>query len=413
MSERFFLVAIRWDQKKGGQMQAVSPGSLTLSTKTSMTIYNMHRMSQTDPNFSTISIVEEGTQYNVCSFFSGYGTSTSPDGFTGNYGKNIIGVAEKVICIFLPDYCVSDQYMDVLAKIASRSLLDAELIQDRIEKIGNYIQSSNLLKNAKELRELLDKDLDTALQLTDKERSLANEYEIRILRYLTFEQHQQIDNYEDEKSAAEIKKLRQRLKETYASMEEVNTRNKLLETYKTQKEQYIKKLEEELRKLGGNELDLQISKAEGNGNNHNHTQTNGITPDLGEIKFAASKDLVIENLKEINSSLEEQIRGISESMKELIEDLKRALIDKENKILQKEAFIEQLQKQVNSSQYDSIRGSMETEISENTSEILIQQYRTKIDTITKELERVKEVLTQKDKQVFELEMELEIEKSAK
>jgi len=188
----FSLACIIWDQKKGGVLGHASP-HINVSSANAMNLYNMHRVITTNPSFGSIKIrLDNGDQYSVCSFFTGFGMSTSPDGFTGNYGKNTIGVAERVICLFLPYECKPSDYDEALAKIASRLVLDVEKMNDRIDAIANLIKGSNKIEACEDINDIIDNNMDVTLNLTPEEKELAHTYQVKALHYLIVDQKEHI-----------------------------------------------------------------------------------------------------------------------------------------------------------------------------------------------------------------------------
>jgi hypothetical protein len=193
MGNNFSVACIIWDQKKGGVLGHASP-HINVSSAVAMNLYNMHRVITTKPSFGSIKIrLDNGDQYSVCSFFTGFGMSTSPDGFTGNYGKDTIGVAERVIALFLPYECKPSDYDEALAKIASRLVLDVEKLNERMDLISNLIKSSNRIEACEDINDIIDKQMDVALLLTPEEKELAHSYQIRALHYLIMDQKDHIN----------------------------------------------------------------------------------------------------------------------------------------------------------------------------------------------------------------------------
>ena len=186
MADKFLIAVIAWDQKEGGILEAVQP-KLRLTSKTTMNIYNMHRIRRTGPSYGAIRLkLNNGERYNVLTFFTGYGGSTSPDGFTGNYGCEF-GVAERVLAMFLPMDVKSSEYEEVIARLGSRIFLEEEGIEDRVKICGDLVKNSGSIKKADGIFKILESHLDRKLGLSTEDKCLAFEYESKALRYLVEE----------------------------------------------------------------------------------------------------------------------------------------------------------------------------------------------------------------------------------
>ncbi len=191
MANKIELVLIKWDQKLGGVQEGCFP-QIQLQSKDAMNIYNLHRSTSVFPGFASVRLsLENGQQYNVCRFLSGFG-GTSPDGFTGNYGKNIIGISEKVVGLFLPMDFKSADYWEILMRIASRVLVSPSDFSKRVEKIVRCIEKSNLFDKPEELLEYLSTKLDTEMGLNPADQRKALDLEVKGLHYLALDLKDQV-----------------------------------------------------------------------------------------------------------------------------------------------------------------------------------------------------------------------------
>ncbi len=188
----FAMALILWDQKLGGVLEAVQP-KMTISSKITMNIYNMHRIRQTDPRFGSIRLkLDNGENYSVLTFFTGYGASTSPDGFTGNYGSEF-GLAERVFAMMLPMNVKISDYEEIWGKICSRLLLDEDSIPDKMKIAYDLVKNSALLENPKELGKFLDKYIDQKLGLSPQDIAEARGYEVKTLHYIIQDKKEHIE----------------------------------------------------------------------------------------------------------------------------------------------------------------------------------------------------------------------------
>lgn len=320
--DKFYIVNIKWDQKKGGIFDCASPGKdFIIYTSQSMNIYQAHRMrfqyGNGYPNFASMKLKIKEDYYSICSFFSGFGT-THPDGFTGDYvaeGQNVIGVPERVICIFLPSTLDANSYIMILGKIASRLLMYPEMMETNTEKIGNLILESGYVEEYELLFDYLSDSIDSELNLSNIEISKANENEFRILRYLIKEQTDALNNSGDVKLLKEIHNLKKE--------------NKVLENRITLSNAKL---------IGKSNLTQQqsINTSSGNGfsdidamvnamNNPTSQNTSPVSAPATDDKYAMITSLSTENM-----TLKLELNGYKESMAGLVNDLKSALTDKIN-----------------------------------------------------------------------------------
>jgi len=315
----FQIAIIEWDQKLGGRMTYVAPDkSFSLTSGEAMNIYNMHRIRRTEPNFGTLSLrVSNGKKYRISSFFSGYGMSTSPDGFTGNYGQNIIGLAEKIVCLFLPNDINGEAYFNLLGLISSRLLLNAENLSFRVDAVAKILHNSQKLEKPNELLLYLQDErygLDSQLKLGKDEISQAYELEAKILHYLIKEQFNRIQELRFNAASSmgvidsspvlnEIQKYKNKISELEGVIKEKDTQIQLLEMYKKQKRQ----LEKQIRQLkAGSRGDFSMG-------------LDGSSPKIKE-------------LEEKNRVLEAELQGVKESTQGLLNDLRGIIQQKEQEI---------------------------------------------------------------------------------
>jgi hypothetical protein len=182
------LIVIKWDQKAGGMQEYTYP-RFTMRGQDCMNIYQMHRVSAGNkaaaiPNFGNLKVrADSGEYFNIVSFFSGFG-GTSPDGFTGNYGKETVGISEKVIGLLIPNDAKAQEYEEVLAKISARILIDIPNMDKRVQGIGALIEKSGLIKKPAELMTYLDSNMDRQLGLSKEDQITAFRNEAKALHYM-------------------------------------------------------------------------------------------------------------------------------------------------------------------------------------------------------------------------------------
>jgi hypothetical protein len=302
MNEKFAFVSILWDQKLGGVVEACSP-KITVSSAIAMNLYNMHRVTNVEPNFGRIMLkLEDGQQYNVCTFFTGYGMSTSPDGFTGNYasgGKNIVGVSEHVMCLFLPTEVKAEEYDEVLAKISSRAVLNIEELRKTVEKIGDIIKNSNAIMKKTDLYQYLEKNLDIQLGYSAIQTARANALEVKALHYMIVDKNQYIRELTinpaktayvtDQKKIADAKESKDQIQKLINQVTQLSVQKDTYESTTVQKDEEIETLKADYIKI-----------------------------------FGTLTDQIIQ--------LEEEIKGITESTQGLLGDLNNALAAKIQKV---------------------------------------------------------------------------------
>lgn len=324
----FQVAIIEWDQKLGGRLTYVAPDkSFTLTSGEAMNIYNMHRIRRTEPNFGTLSLrVSNGKRYRISSFFSGYGMSTSPDGFTGNYGQNIIGLAERIVCLILPQDKNGEAFFNPLALISARILLDADKVGLRVDQIAKYLIESQLLEKPDDLLVRMQDErfgLDSKLQLTQSEISKAFELEAKILHYLIKDQFKKIQELKFNAASSmgamdstpvldEIQKYKGKISELENVIKERDTQIQLLQTYKKQKIQ----MERELRQLKAG--------ASGAGSG----MGSGMSSGMGS---GADPNRVAE-LEEKNRQLESELKNVKDSTQSLLDDMRRIIMQKDQEI---------------------------------------------------------------------------------
>jgi hypothetical protein len=299
---------IKWDQKLGGVVEAVYP-NLRITPNSAMNIYNLHRMRQTGPSFGSIRLsLEGGEKFNVASFFSGFGY-TSPDGFTGTTGKNAIGIAEKVFCLFLPMDVKSQAYEEILARVSARMLTNINKISDRVKEIQKLIEMSALVKKPEELLEFLEKNLDRKLGIKGDELANANFYEVKALHYMVLDKREHIKELTinpaqtafciEEDKIAKANTNQQEIKDLIAKVQNVSSQKDITEAVSSQKDEMIEQLKMDYVKI-----------------------------------FGTLTDQIMQ--------LENEIKGISESTQAFVTDLNTALAQKIGKISELEEELQQL-----------------------------------------------------------------------
>ncbi|MBD3351375.1 MAG: hypothetical protein GF364_07800 [Candidatus Lokiarchaeota archaeon] len=310
--KEFALAVILWNQKLGGEVEAVSP-KIRITDNTAMNLYNMHRMTETKPSFGTIKLkLENGEQYNVVTFFTGYGASTSPDGYTGHYGKNIIGISEKVIALFLPYKMKSREYEETLAKIAARIVLDVSMITERVENLAKIIEKSQLIKKPNELYQYLEKYIDSTLGLSAAEASIAKSNEVKALHYLIQDKKEEIKELtinpaktayvSDQKKIAQATEQKQNIQKLIEQVTDLSMQKSLIEMKESEKEMRIEELKADYVKIFGTLTEqIQLLESEINGITES---TQGLVNDLNNA--LADKISQIQNLKEEIKTLKTQ-----------------------------------------------------------------------------------------------------------
>lgn len=312
MVDKFCLAVILWDQKLGGVLQRSRP-YMNISDSTSMNLYNMHRVSNVNPAFGTIKIkLESGDHFNVCSFFTGYGASTSPDGFTGNYGKNIIGVAERVICLFLPQDVKAEDYEEVLAKISARIVIDMDGMNQRIDRIGDLLSKADLIRKPDKLYEYLDNYLDNSLGLTAEQSAVARFLEVKALHYLLIDKKEHIKELtinpaktafiRDQQKIAETEEQKKQIQMLIKQITELSMAKTECEMHDSEKDEIIATLKADYVKIFGT-----------------------LTDQIG--------------------ALQEELNGITESTQGLVNDLNIALAEKIKRIQELENELKTIKSQ--------------------------------------------------------------------
>jgi hypothetical protein len=312
MTDKFSLACILWDQKLGGVLQRAKP-YMQVSDKTAMNLYNMHRVTNVNPAFGTIKVkLESGDQFNVCSFFTGYGGSTSPDGFTANYGKNIIGVAERVICLFLTPDVRAEDYEEVLAKIGSRIVIDVAGMNQRIDVIGDLIAKIDLIKKPDKLFEYLEKYLDSSLGLNAELNAVARFHEVKALHYMLLDKKEHIKELtinpaktafvRDQQKIAETEEQKKQIQLLIQQITELSMQKSMVEMNDSEKDDVISTLKSDYIKIFG-------------------------------------------TLTEQIQSLQDELNGITESTQGLVNDLNVALREKIKKVQDLDAELKSLKSQ--------------------------------------------------------------------
>lgn len=300
---------IKWDQKEGGMQEYAYP-NLKLKPKDAMNIYNLHRTRSILPGFASIRLkLDTGEQYNVCSFFSGFG-GTSPDGFTGNYGKNTIGISEKVIALFLPMEIKSQEYWEVLMKISARILISQENIGARMEKIVKLIVRSGLVDKVDQLREYLESYMDRELGLNSEFLAIANDLEVKGLHHYILDLRDQIKHLTinpaatafqaDAQKIAQAKEDQQKIRDLLTQINQLNTQKSVIQAVDSQKDELIETMKQDYVKIFGTLTD-QIMQLEGEIKGISES-TQGLLQDLNTA--------LAEKIKYIQE-LEEQIKTLS------------------------------------------------------------------------------------------------------
>lgn len=312
MARDFSLAIVKWDQKAGGILQYAFP-KITISNNTAMNLYNMHRMTETNPNFGTLRLkLENGERYNVATFFTGYGASTSPDGFTANYGKNTIGVAERVFCLFLPTDVKPELYDEALIKITSRVVLDPDIMHRKIDKIAGMIKKGEMIKDPVKLYGYLEKYLDRTLGLSAQQEAVAWSHEVKALHYLIQDKKEHIHELTinpaksayvcDQQRLADAEEQKKEIQDLLKQITSLSAEKEMIESIDDQKDMVIEQLKEDYKKIFGT-LTGQIQLLE--------NEINGITE--------STQGLV----NDLNTALADKINTIQE-LKNQLEDLKSA-----------------------------------------------------------------------------------------
>ena len=350
MGESFQIVNIRWDQKIGGILECSAPmKNFKISAKETTNLYQMHRLrfqyGNGIPNFGLIKLDINEKAHNICSFFSGFGGSTSPDGYTANYGDDIVGIAERVVCILLPPKTNASKYIMSLGIISSRLLIDPNKMEERVNKLTSIIKKSNLISKPNKLFEYLDGELDDELELSENEKIVASMNEKKIWRYYIAELSESGNNGENTSSEKALRELKSKIKKLEKNMDDVTTQRDLLKiSNKTL-------IETNTKLINGEDIESEVitlefeDDASRNRDLESTDEQIGILGDMAEIntlikqleskndetiKSPKKRSIKINIEKEENTVLKKQLENMTESMRGLVEDLNQALIEKTN-----------------------------------------------------------------------------------
>jgi len=241
-------------------LEAVAP-NLNVSSKTTMNIYNMHRIRRTGPSYGSIRLkLDNGERYNVLTFFTGFSGSTSPDGFTGDYGSEF-GIAERVIALFLPMDVKTQEYEEILAKLSSRIVINSEKIEENIDIAGNLVKKSGLIPKPDELYDFLESHLDRKLSLSETEIKDAKHYEVKALHYLLEEKKDIIQDLRinpaksalkiDQQKLDSAEKKEKKIKDLINKMQAINTEKQMTEALSSQQQETIDQLKEDYKVIFG------------------------------------------------------------------------------------------------------------------------------------------------------------------
>ena len=306
MVSRVFC-SIKWDQKLGGVLEYTYP-SFVLKDKDCMNIYQMHRVSAGNkaaaiPNFGNLKIKSESGEYfNVVSFFSGFG-GTSPDGFTANYGKETVGISEKVLCLFIPMEAKASDYEEVLARLAARVLLDTKNMENRVKQVGKLVEQSNLIAKPLDLYKFLEQNLDRSLGISKDDLINAFQNEAKALHYMMAEKNATIKDLTINPAGRAYCQDANRIQEAKESRNQLQamiTQITSLSVSSNQKDEQINQLKEDYIKI-----------------------------------FGTLTDQILQ--------LENELKGISDSTQALVSDLNVVLAEKIARIQQLEEQIKFIQ----------------------------------------------------------------------
>ncbi len=303
MNGIFEICVIKWDQKLGGVLECASSEDFKISPATCMNLYQIHRVTSTEPSFGTIRLrLEDGNLFNVISFYTGFGGSTSPNGFTGNYGENTIGIGERVICLFLPDNLRSQNYDEVLAKITSRILLNIENIKQNITLTAKTVRDSGLISKDEELLQYLEDNLDKNLSFSTDNIIASKTLEVEVLHFVVVDKNAIIKNLtinpainryvHDRKKIKEVDEQKKQIQDLITKITTLTDKQQMMSSVSDEKSEIIDTLKSDYKTIFGTLTD-QIQQ------------------------------------------LEEEIKGITESTQGLVNDLNSILaekIDRANKL---------------------------------------------------------------------------------
>ncbi len=159
------FVLLKWSQRVGGIQEFAAPKHHQYDASLCMNIYSLHRMRKKEPSLA----LYKTEKVNQVSIFSGFGEG----GYGGTGGENYVGIPERVLSLTLEPKQNAKDYERIAVKIASRLFIDQENLANRLDAIYNFIQKSGKQDDPKALLKHIDTQLDSALRLTDLQRTLA------------------------------------------------------------------------------------------------------------------------------------------------------------------------------------------------------------------------------------------------
>ncbi len=169
------FVVLKWSQKVGGIQEFAFPKHHQYDASLCMNIYSLHRMRKKEPSLAHY----KTEKVNQISIFSGFGEG----GYGGTGGENYVGIPERVLSLTLEPKQNAKDYERIAVKIASRLFIDQENMAHRLDVMYNFIQKSGKQEDPKALLKHIDTQLDSALQLTEPQKTLAYRCEAQFCFY--------------------------------------------------------------------------------------------------------------------------------------------------------------------------------------------------------------------------------------
>jgi len=415
MPDKFALSSI--NTKPMVMMEYTGPDvTFDIPPKTCMEILKVHANGEGGPSFSYLNNVKiKGINLNICSFFSGNDAS-----------GHFIGIANKLICLLVPDRVDPREYYSVLVRIASRLLLDNDKIPQRIYIISKLIESGTVTI-PQELFEYVHRKLDERIDLSEIEIHEAEKLEQEISNCITADQKPFLKTLEkkteEQKRIEEQEKLLKQLEEKFKLLEKEAAEKEKDDAEREILYEKIREVENQKKALEQQLYGIQES-------------TMGYVEDLKRTlqqKISENRQLqaMIEQLKIENAQ-------IADSTNQYVNDLKKMLQEKIQEIEQKNQIIEQIKASKPGTEIVIQAGAGQSSASANQEllnqiqqlQMQVQQLQAEnadlknqlqgisestkryVEELTNALEQKNKELEEKDNKLFELEMELQILKGS-
>lgn len=404
MSEKFALLIISTDPSL--KIEYAGPDvSFNLLSNTLTELFNAHNGSQGNPNFVTKNFSQQNHVFNVCSFY------------TGSKSKQYVGLPDKIISLFLPSTLNEKDYLSILTVLASRLMLDVAELPQRTYILSRLLEQSNI-SLSDEIFLVLSR-IDDKLHLNKYDSIRANQFELLIKNFVKPEQRKYLKTLkkkeEEPARTSDDLKLLEDLEETFKLVEEKAEK----EAATTPEDEIREMLYQKLAQAEAEKKAIEKQKIEV----EQHTKQNveSISKELQEkINIIQEKDKII-------ADLQTQNKEISDSVGKYVNDLMRSLREKMQEIEEKTIIINQLKSQIANNIVGAISTAMGTDprvqmqLQQLQAEnMTLKQQLQSVEATTKEyvdqlqalLQQKTQEVEDKDKRIFELEMELEILKKS-